>query len=222
MIPWEQLDRAEVANGEVLTLWRHGADFAIRVNNRDLMASRMHASEDALGARGSAPYASRRNARVLIGGLGMGFTLRAALDALGRDARVDVAELVPAVVRWNREHLGHLAGKPLDDPRTRVLEADVADVIANARGEYDAVLLDVDNGPAAFTISTNSRLYGPEGVRRMHRALREGGTLALWSLGDDPRFTSRLRSAGFDAKTERVRARERAGGWHVLWLATRG
>ncbi len=221
MTPWETLDRAEAPDGTALTLVRHGGDFAIRAGGHALMGSRMHASEDALGARGCEGLRARRGARVLIGGLGMGFTLRAALDALAPDARVEVAELVPAVVRWNLTHLAHLAGRPLDDPRARVIEADVADVIAGARGAYDAVLLDVDNGPSAITAASNARLYGAAGLARAARALREGATLAVWSAGEDRGFTARLVAAGFEARTERARARAEGGGWHVLWLAKR-
>ncbi len=219
MIPWETLDRAVAPDGTSLTLLRHDRDFSIRADGRALMGSRMHASEDALGARGCEGLGPR--ARVLLGGLGMGFSLRATLDALGPESRVDVVELVPAVTRWNREHLGHLAGHPLDDPRATLVEGDVVDVIANAKSRWDAVLLDVDNGPSAFTSRTNARLYDREGVRRIHRALRDGGTFALWSVGDEPRFSAALSQAGFEARTERVRARESGGGVHFLWIARR-
>jgi len=219
MIPWETLDRAQAPDGGALTLLRRGDEYVIRVGGHALMGSRAHASEDALGARGCADAARERAPRVLVGGLGMGFTLRAALDALPPAARVDVVELVPAVARWNRGPLAHLAGRPLDDPRVTLREGDVVDAIAGARGVYDAVLLDVDNGPSAIANEGNARLYGAAGLARAARALRPGGTLAVWSAGEDAAFSKALRDNGFDASTERVRARGGGGGWHVLWLA---
>ncbi len=221
MIPWEQLDRAEAPGGVVITLVRHGTDYVIRFDGQELMSSRMHASEDALGARGCDGLKARRGARVLVGGMGLGYTARAALDALGRDARLDIAEIVPAVVRWNRTELSHLAGHPLRDPRVTVLEDDVRDVIAAAHARYDAILLDVDNGPDAFVVGSNEGLYTEAGLRHAARALREGGTYGVWSVADDPRFTSRLRAAGFEVRTEHVRARGARGRFHQLWLARR-
>ena len=219
MIPWETLDRAQAPDGSALTLVRHGGDYAIRADGTPLMGSRAHASEYALGARACAGLADTANAHVLIGGMGMGFTLRAALDALRPDAKVTVVELVSAVVRWNRGPLAHLAARPLDDPRVTVAEGDVADAITRAREACDAVLLDVDNGPVALTARGNARLYDAAGLRRAHRALRAKGTLAVWSAGDDARFTAKLAVAGFTVRTERVRARGTGGGWHILWLA---
>ncbi|MFO0645702.1 MAG: hypothetical protein U0326_05650 [Polyangiales bacterium] len=219
MIPWKKLDSAVAPDGTLLTLHQHDRDFSIRADGRALMGSRMHASEDALATKGCA--GARRDARVLVGGLGLGFTLRAALDVLSPEGRVDVVELMPAVVKWNREHLGHLARHPLDDPRVTLHERDVADVIAAARDHYDALLLDVDNGPSAFVQKANARLYDHAGLRRAHRALRVGGTFALWSLGGDPRFTEALDRAGFDGRAERVKAHGQGGGTHLLWLATR-
>lgn len=219
MIPWETLDRAVIADGTTLTLARHDRDYVIRADGRALMGSRMHASEDALGKRGCAELGP--SSRVLLGGLGMGFSLRACLDALAPTARVDVVELVPAVVHWNRTHLADLAARPLEDPRVTLIEGDVVEVIGAARALYDAVILDVDNGPSAFTSKSNHRLYDLAGLRRVHRALRPDGTFALWSVGDDPRFTENLERAGFAHRTERVKARGHGGGTHLLWLATR-
>jgi len=241
MIPWEELDRAPVPGGGELTLLRRGDEFSIRAGTQELMNSRMHGSEEALAARGCAGLvrdggvetpvrgvpvrgaqargAPDRGVRVLIGGLGMGFTLRACLDRLGPGARVGVAELVPAVVRWNRGPLAHLAGRPLDDARVRVLEEDVGEVIRAARATYDAILMDVDNGPAALASAANARLYTAAGLAFAARALVPGGTYALWSPEDDRRFTERLRCAGFAVATERVPARPGGGGRHVLWVA---
>jgi spermidine synthase len=221
MLPWEALDRAQLPDGGMLTLHRRGEEYVIRVDGQDLMGSRMHGSEELLAQKGCAHLTQVRGARVLIGGLGMGFTLRAALDVLPADAVVDVVELVPAVVRWNRGPLAHLAGGPLDDARVRVHEADVAHVLAAPASRYHVVLLDVDNGPAGLTSPSNEGLYGEGGLARAASALERGGLLAVWSAADDPRFTARLRRAGFDPRIERVRARGHAGPRHVLWFAQR-
>lgn len=186
---------------------------------KSLMSSRMHGSEQALAA-----LAFRRidnpNASVLVGGLGMGFTLRAALDLLPPDATVVVAELVPAVVEWNRGVLGPLAGHPLRDPRVRVDISDVADTLESSAGCFDAVLLDVDNGPDAFTAPANARLYNDRGLAAARRALKPGGVLAVWSAWEDRRFEQRLRYAGFVVHVERVRARLKKGGpRHTIFLA---
>ena len=221
MIPWETVDRATTPDATPLTLVRHGAEWVIRARATPLMGSRMHASEDALGARGCAHLQGRADARVLVGGLGMGFTLRAALDALAPDARVDVVELVPEVIAWNRTHLADLAGRPLDDPRVTLHEGDAVALLGHAHGRWDAVLLDVDNGPSPFTTRGNGRLYSREGLSAAWRALRDGGVLAVWSAGDDEEFTERLARARFEATRERVRAHGRGGGTHHLWLAQR-
>ena len=221
MIPWQELDRAPVPGGGELTLLRRGDEFSIRAGNQELMNSRMHGSEEALAERGCAGLERLRDACVLVGGLGMGFTVRACLDRLGPGARVEVAELIPAVVRWNRGPLAHLAGRPLDDARVHVFEEDVGEVIRAAREVYEAILMDVDNGPAALTSEANARLYGAAGLAEASRALAPGGTYALWSPADDRRFTERLRRAGFAVTAERVPARPGGGGRHVLWLARR-
>jgi spermidine synthase len=219
------LDRALTGDGGELVLSARGEEYSIRVDGQDLMNSRSHGSEEKLAVHGCAGLRGRAGARVLIGGLGMGFTVRAALDVLGPDAHIDVAELIPAVVRWNRETLGHLAGAPLADPRTRVIEGDVAAAIARAADRedlrYDAILLDVDNGPSPITSVHNKRLYALPGLEIAMRALRPGGVLSVWSAYDDARFTSRLRQVGFEAETKRVLAGGTHGGRHVLWLARR-
>jgi spermidine synthase len=238
MIPWQRLESAPLppapssrgvapAAAE-LTLWRRGDELSIRIGGNELMNSRQHHSEDELGRLACAHLTRGHVARVLIGGLGMGFTLRAVLDATGPRAAVEVAELLPAVVEWNRGVLGGLAGHPLNDPRVRVFEGDVGARINHAAGHaagqaaarYDAILLDVDNGPAALSAAGNSRLYDRGGLEAVRAALRPGGVLAVWSATDDPRFSRRLRTAGFDVLRHHVRARPEAGAIHVLSIAT--
>ncbi len=222
MLPWKKLDTAREPSGGELVLWNRGHEFAIRIDGQDLMGSGAYHSEEVLAQRGCEGLERVRGARVLVGGLGMGFTLKAALDSLADDAEVDVAELVPAVVNWNRGPIAHLAGRPLDDPRVRVLEGDVGKILADTRAFYDAILLDVDNGPEALTSASNRGLYGPGGIARSARALRRGGVLAVWSVNDDRGFTERLERAGFRTRTERVSARPSGGKRHTLWLAERG
>jgi len=162
----------------------------------------------------------RKDARVLVGGLGLGYTLAEALQRLDRDAIVEVAELVPCIVDWSRRYVGHLAGNPLDDPRTVLREEDVAISISRAPSVYDAIMLDVDNGPDALAHAGNQALYGHEGIRAARRALRPGGVFAVWSFSDDPAFTRRLSTSGFDAKAHRVSGSRRGRGrHHWIWLA---
>lgn len=221
MKPWIELDRAVAPGGSVMVLCQRGRELVIRVDGLELMGSRASASEVELARLGCAGLRDVRGARVLIGGLGMGFTLRAALRALSDDAAVDVVELVPEVVKWNRGVLAPLAGAPLDDPRVRVLEEDVAHVLKRSEGAYDAVLLDVDNGPAALTAKANARLYDAAGLARTWRALAPGGVLAVWSTGDDQKFTARLATAGFASRVERPAATFGGGRRHVVWVARR-
>lgn len=181
----------------------------------ELMNSRSHASEELLATLGCANVPA--GARVLIGGLGMGFTTRAALGVVPPAASIIIAELVPEVVAWNRGPLAHLAAHPLDDPRVTVRVADVAQVMG--QGTYHAILLDVDNGPDAFTAPGNSKLYGVRGLERARRALVPGGTLAVWSVADDKGFTGRLRGVGFAVETHRVPPRPNSGARHVVWIA---
>lgn len=219
MIPWEKLDKENTAAGAELALFRRGEEYVIRINGHDLMGSRLHDSEEELATRGCAECATKANARVLVGGLGLGFTLRAALNTLMPTAEVHVAELVPAVVRWNRDVLAHLAGRPLEDPRVTVIEGDVVQTIATAKNSYDAIMLDVDNGPDAFTIDTNASMYGRKGIARIATALRPRGVFSLWSVGGDPKFTERLKQGGFTAKAVQVPARKGTGMRHTLWIA---
>jgi spermidine synthase len=223
VIPWSRLARAQIpgTGGELLLLERNG-EFVIRAEGRELMTSRAHASEEALGALGAEALGARPAPRVLVGGLGMGYTLAAALRALGPGAQVVVAELVPAVVEWNRGPLSALAGHPLRDARVRVREADVAEELRAGRGAWDAVLLDVDNGPEALTRPGNDWLYRPGGLAAARDALRPGGVLATWSAGAAPRYARRLRAAGFRVEERRLPAGPTGrGGRRVVWLATR-
>lgn len=224
MIPWEFIDSAQVpGSGGELSLYRRGDEFSIRLANGELMNSRVHGSEDALAELACKRIADRTSPHVLIGGLGMGFTLAAALRLLGKGARVTVAELVPAVVEWNQGPLAHLAGHPLQDSRVIMREIDVARMLKDKRLTYDAVLLDVDNGPDGLTRQGNDWLYTPAGLDASFEALRPGGVLAVWSAGPDRAFTRRVRQAGFGVEEVQVHARgSRGGGRHTIWFAVRG
>ncbi|WP_287745062.1 hypothetical protein [Methylobacterium sp.] len=221
MTPWVQLDTAVIpGEREPMRLMQRGSEFTICVGAIELMNNRASTSETALAALTCARLKGRPEARVLIGGLGMGFTLRAALDALGPHARIVVAELVPAVVAWARGPLAHLFAGSLDDPRVEIREADVKRVIQQAPAYYDAILLDVDNGPEGLTRVENDRLYDVWGLRRARYALRPEGILGVWSGGPDRKFKARLRNTGFAVDEIRVHANGRSGRRHVLWLAT--
>jgi spermidine synthase len=224
MTPWILLDSAAVpGDGGELRLYRRGDEFSIRIVGRgELMNSRVHGSEDALAEHSCARLADRVKPRLLIGGLGMGFTLAAALRHVGDQAQVVVAELVPAVVAWNRGPLGAQAGHPLQDPRVTVREGDVARIIKAEPQAYDAILLDVDNGPEGLTREQNDWLYGMNGLTAAYAALRPQGVLAVWSAGPDRDFMQRLRKLGFEVDEVRVRARGSKGTRHVIWFARRG
>lgn len=205
-----------------MRLYRRGAEFSIRVGPHELMNSRVHASEEALAELACKALAGHERTRILVGGLGMGFTLAAVLSHAGASTRVDVAELVAAVIGWNRTELKELNGAALADSRVTVREGDVATLIGAEKGAYDAILLDVDNGPSALTSKANHRLYGTRGLDAAYAALRPGGVLAVWSADHDPAFTKRLRQAGFQVEEHPVRARGRAGGSRFLvWIARR-
>jgi spermidine synthase len=223
VLPWTLLDIAQVpGGGGELRLMRRGAEFSIMLGANELMNSRRGGSEEALAAIACERIRTRERPRILIGGLGMGFTLRAALAALGTEARIVVAELVPAVMAWARSSMAEVFGKSLTDPRVSVLEADVGDLIRSGRSPYDAILLDVDNGPEGLTRKSNDRLYDLEGLSAARAMLRSGGVLAVWSSGPNPGFTQRLRKTGFDVDEVRVRANGvRGGARHVIWIATR-
>jgi spermidine synthase len=208
--------------GTELALYRRGVDYFIKiVGGQDLMNSRAQASEDALGRIACKDLRGKPAARVLIGGLGMGFTLSATLKALDDDAEVVVAELVPGVVEWNRGELGEVAGRPLDDPRTRVHEIDVTVLLKDDPTGFDAIVLDVDNGPEGLTRASNEWLYSKAGLSAAFRALRPGGALAIWSAGPDRAFSKRLRAAGFVVEEFVVRAHAGKGARHVIWMARR-
>ena len=222
MKPWQLLDTATVPGTEdELSLQRRDDEFSIRVGYRELMSSRLHGSEDALAALSCASLVGVLKPRILIGGLGMGFTLAAALKQLGEQAQLEVAELVPAVVIWNRGPLGECAGYPLNDNRVTIREGDVALVIKAEQNAYDAILLDVDNGPEGLTRKENDWLYSLNGLNAAYSALRPNGILAVWSAGPDINFTQRLLKVGFKVDEQRVRAHGSKGARHVIWFATR-
>lgn len=223
MAKFETIGTASIpGKGSELRLLQRNDEFSIRISGTpgELMNTRLHGSEDALAELACRRVADRPQARVLVGGLGMGFTLAAALKALGADAEVVVAELVPGVVEWNRGPLGTAAGNPLADPRTRVSIGDVGELLRSEPGGFDAIMLDVDNGPEGLTRRENDWLYSPEGLATAQQALRPDGVLAVWSAGQDPAFTERLRRVGLLVETVTVRAqRPGKGARHCIWLA---
>lgn len=223
MIPWTVLDSAALPDGSGdLRLKQRGSEFSIMLGSNELMNSRLSGSEEALATLVCERLTQRRQASLLIGGLGMGFTLRAALARLPDDAQVQVAELIPAVVAWARGPMAAVFAGCLDDPRVRVDVTDVAAAITAGKERHDAILLDVDNGPDGLTVAGNDQLYGPAGLQAAKAALRPGGILAVWSAGPDHGFTRRLRQAGFATEEVTPRARRTGGGArHVIWLATR-
>jgi spermidine synthase len=221
--PWQLLGEGQTPDGEEMLLTRHGTEYVILANSRSLMSSRMHGSEEALATFACAELGKKNSEPCcLVGGLGMGFTLRATLDLLPAEATVVVAELVTAVVDWNRGPLAHLAGYPLKDPRVSIEIGDVADLLRASRERFDVVMLDVDNGPSAFTTERNFGLYDDRGLQAIRAALQPGGTLAVWSAREDRAFEHRLRYAGFQVRIERVRGRLKKGGpRHTIFLGTR-
>lgn len=215
----ERLAEARTPDGTVLVLQRHDGDYLIRADGAELMSTRRHHSEDQLAALACAPLCDRAGARVLIGGLGFGFTLKAALRALRSDAHVVVAELVRAVIDWNENADYALAGAAMRDPRVDVQHADVADVLRESAGQFDAIMLDVDNGPDPMTTSGNGALYTDAGIRMSAAALRPGGRLAYWSAQDDRQFERTLRRAGLAVETARVWSHGTSGTLHTLFVA---
>ena len=212
MIPWELLGESRTPDGNVMTLTKRGSEYMIMADGKDLMSSAMKGSEQALATIGCERAKTVEGARVLVGGLGMGFTLRATLDEMPADASVIVAELMPAVVEWNRGILGPLAGNPLADRRTHVELGDIAELLRASREAFDAILLDVDNGPTAFTQEANAGLYDNAGLAMIKSALRPNGVLAVWSAWDDRKFEHRLKHHGYAHETHHVRARLKQGG----------
>lgn len=223
MIPWEEIDRATVPGRKnELILRRRGEEFSIRTGGTELMNSRMHGSEEALANLAFEHMGQGSGLRILVGGLGMGYTLARTLAMAPSDARILVAELIPEVIAWNRSVFGHLAGMPLNDPRVRVDASDVGAVIHRQTDGFDAILLDVDNGPAGLTQDDNNRLYAENGLKAAFRALTPGGVLGIWSAGDDPVFTRRLANCGFKARAVSVSAvAPGRGGRHVVWIAVK-
>jgi len=224
MIPWERIDSANVpGTTQQLELWRRGEEFVIRVDGKELMGSRAHGSEDALAqlTLNALPEAQRARGRVLVGGLGMGFTLAAALRELGEQGSAIVAELVPTVIAWNRGALAHLAGAPLDDPRTSVHTGDVGELLREPGEGFDAILLDVDNGPDWLTREENSWLYRGEGLATIARALRPGGALAIWAATDDVAFTKLLMAGSLRVTKHTARSYNGRGRRHTVWIATK-
>jgi spermidine synthase len=215
----ERLDQATAPDGTVLTLYRRDGDYWIQTGSIELMSTRRHHSEEQLAERVCTRLRTQPGPRVLIGGLGFGFTLRAALRILPPDARVSVAEIVGAVIDWNRNPQYPLASDALDDPRVLLHHGDVLEVLRNNHAEFDAIMLDVDNGAEALTTSSNSRLYTSRGIRLAISALRPGGWLAYWSADPDSRFSSALRQQGLTVEEVRVRAHTTAGAKHTLLLA---
>jgi spermidine synthase len=219
--PLNLIGQAVSRDGTVLKLVRRADEFIILANGKSLMSSRMHGSEEALAAFACRRARTLDQPAILVGGLGMGFTLRAALDLLPPRATVVVAEIVPAVVDWNRGPLADLAARPLDDPRVQVEIDDVAVTLSARPGQFDAILLDVDNGPAPFANSSNNAgLYDDRGIAIAYAALKPDGILAVWSAREDRKFEQRLRHGRFAVEIERVRARLKSGGpRHVIFVA---
>jgi len=218
--PFELLGQAVSPDNTAIKLMRRGDEYILLAGGAILMSSRMHASEEALATFACQRARTLEQPSVLIGGLGMGFTLRATLDLLPPDASIVVAELLPAVVEWNRGPLGPLARHPLSDERVQVVTGDVLAILGSSPGQFDAVLLDVDNGPAAFTASNNAGLYDKGGIAEAHAALKTEGVLAVWAAEDDRKFEQRLRDGGFEVQVQRLRGRLKKGGpRHTIFLS---
>ena len=222
MIQRELLDAAFVPGGEKLELFRHDRDFMIVMGHNELMSTRKWGSEEALATMAWERVKHARKPHFLIGGYGMGFTLRAALRVLPQDASITVVELVPEIIEWARGPMAEVAQGCLDDPRVQLVMGDVAPFIAGAQGDYDAILLDVDNGPDGLVREDNDVLYSKAGLRALERALTPEGVAAIWSAGPDPAFTRRLERAHFGVEEVKVAARSNGkGSKHVIWFATK-
>ena len=223
MIPWKLLSTTEVpGDGGKLCLHQRGNEFSIRINNAELMNSRAHGSEEALAELACKNISARQSPSILIGGLGMGYTLSAVLKNIGTDSKIVVAELVPKVAEWNRGPLAGLADNPLKDGRVSVQITDVGKILQKQTQTYNAILLDVDNGPDGLTRKDNNWLYSPAGLDAAFNTLKTSGVLAVWSAAPDNAFTRRLKHAGFSVKEVRTRARKSGkGGWHTIWIASR-
>jgi spermidine synthase len=220
MKPLERLGEAKTPDGTVLQLYRHDGAYLIRADGVELMSTRRHLSEDKLAEVACAPLKTTRGARVLIGGLGLGFTLREALRHLGPDAEVVVAELVADVIAWNANPEYALSAEAMADPRVRIVHDDVSNVLRKNVGGFNAIMLDTDNGPEGMIMKENSRLYAVRGIANTMAALRPSGTIAYWSVGDDPDFERSLQNAGLQVKAMKVRAHATSGPYHTLYIAT--
>jgi spermidine synthase len=221
MLPWIQIDTAKIPGGEELRLKRRGLELSIMLGSNELMNSRLSGSEEALASLSIEKISGRPRQRILIGGLGMGFTLRAALSLASPAAEITVVELLPAVVAWAKGPMAELHGTSLGDIRVKIIENDVAAVIAAARQAYDAILLDVDNGPDGLSRPGNDGLYSLDGLAAARAALSPGGVLAVWSAHPDPAFARRLKQAGFAAEEKPVRAHGKSGARHMIWLGVK-
>lgn len=218
MKKWTTVDQTPTPDGKTISLHEHDGSYAIRVDGIPLMSTRQHASEEKLAELACAGLRGIRHARVLIGGLGFGFTLKATLAAVAADATVVMAEILGAVIAWNRNPAFPLAADWLADPRVTVLQQDAGEVIRQARGSFDSIILDVDNGPAALSTGGNGRLYDSAGLHHARAALRPAGRLAVWSVARDPAFERRMTQAGFAVEVRRCRSHGRSGNWHTLFL----
>jgi spermidine synthase len=219
MKPYQKLGECRTPNGTVLALYRHDGAYLIRADGVELMSTRRHLSEDRLAEVACAPLRDVSGARVLIGGLGLGFTLRAALRELRDDAEVMVAEFMTEVIEWNASREYNISAEAMNDPRTRIVHDDVVNVLRDNPGGYDAIMLDTDNGPDGMLMSENAALYARQGIALTVAALRAGGLIAYWSVGDDPRFADALQRAKLAVTTMRVRAHDTAGPMHTLYVA---
>ncbi len=220
MKPLERLGEAQTPNGTVLSLFRHDGAYLIKADGIELMSTRRHLSEDRLAEVACAPLAGAAAVRVLIGGLGLGFTLRAALQALPADAQVVVAELVAEVIAWNADPTYDLSAAAMRDPRVRIVHDDVVNVLRANPAGFDAIMLDTDNGPDGMLMSENARLYAMRGIALTVAALRDGGRIVYWSVGDDPKFVGALQQSRLAVETLRVRAHDTSGPMHTLYVAT--
>jgi spermidine synthase len=221
MKPWKTLDRAQAPGGGELSLAEHDGQYVIRIDGKELMSSRSHGSEKFMAKVGLEGRPPGEATRVLVGGLGFGYTLRAVLDVLPPRGRVVVAEISSAVMAWNRERVGGLAGHPLDDPRTSLEELDVLALMRRDAGAFEVILLDLDNGPAALTLPANAALYREKGIAVCMRALAPRGTLVVWSAGPDASYVARLKQGGFDAEARTVDAHPGSPKRHTLFIGRR-
>lgn len=221
MKPTVRLGEARTPDGTRIELLRHDGAYLIRADGVELMSTRRHLSEDRLAELACVPIREHPRARVLIGGLGLGFTLREAMRHLAADAEIVVAELLEAVIEWNADPAFELSAEAMRDPRVRIVRDDVSNVLRAERGGFDAIMLDTDNGPEAMIMSENARLYAAAGIATTIAALRPGGVIAYWSVGDDPDFVAALERAGLAVTRHRVRAHATAGPMHTLYVARR-